>query len=772
MAALKTLTINGVTYTVAPLISDVLLRADAWEGSDGAYYQVVDVPGVTSNSKVNLQLAPDQVVEFGDQDIYFTTENNGGVVMVHAIGDKPMKNYIFQATVTVVSDVVRDEEGNVVVGGGSGGGSGAVGAVRYDIEQTLTEEQKAQVRENIGVGVGSNVEPAEDDIPKVFFGGALPQTKDDTIMPFRYISKTQDISGYCKTKAQGSSSMSYPKKNQTVKLYKDAECTEKLKVNFKGWGKENKFCLKANYIDTLHLRNLVCARIAYDMIKSRNDFNSIPIEMQNAPRCGVVDGFPVKVFVNGVLQGIYTWNIPKDKWCMNMDDENVNHAFLMAEKNNDGSANPGDLVLACEFRANATIFADTSDEQYPPYDWVVEGPGDDVTAGIRASFNALINCVKDTDDETFRATIGNHLDLTSAFDYYSFAYLLCHYDGLGKNLGMATYDGQKWFCVLYDMDSTFGAKIDGSGFLSTDLKCPKEYKETNSLLWQRIESCFGEELYAHYIELRSGALSTANILTHAERFYDTIPSEYYAEDRKIWANTPSQDTNTISRLRDYVVQRAMYVDAKMREIAEKTNGITPIVELYSENVNISERIWTDNASGQAFALTGGTPNVNENGLLMTSSRAVSSQPVALDGAFSYDIEFYPEIPDSSGGTANAFFSFNQNNTTKYCDQMRDGGLRINGYSGDCDIPSGTIPIRNYATNRITIVRDATGNTIVYLDNELVGLFDRGTFDANGSFDIVVGASSWDNYPISNSHFRVKSLRIFDYALTKDEVVLL
>ena len=111
MASLKTLTINGVTYKVGPLISDVILLADAWEGSDGVYSQVVDVPGVTANCKVNLQLAPNQVLEFSDQDVYFTAENNGGVVTVHAIGDKPLKNYIFQATVTVVTDVSQDEGG-------------------------------------------------------------------------------------------------------------------------------------------------------------------------------------------------------------------------------------------------------------------------------------------------------------------------------------------------------------------------------------------------------------------------------------------------------------------------------------------------------------------------------------------------------------------------------------------------------------------------------------------------------------------------------------
>ena len=96
------------------------------------------------------------------------------------------------------------------------------------------------------------VEPAEDDIPKIFFGGALQQTKDEAVVPFRYISKTDDFSGYAEIKAQGNSSMSYPKKNQTVKMFEDAECTEKMKVDFKGWGKQNKHVYKANWIDLTH----------------------------------------------------------------------------------------------------------------------------------------------------------------------------------------------------------------------------------------------------------------------------------------------------------------------------------------------------------------------------------------------------------------------------------------------------------------------------------------------------------------------------------------
>jgi hypothetical protein len=53
--------------------------------------------------------------------------------------------------------------------------------------------------------------------------------------------------------------MSYPKKNFTIKLFEDANRTVKQKIAFKNWGKQNKFCLKANWIDISHLRNIVSA---------------------------------------------------------------------------------------------------------------------------------------------------------------------------------------------------------------------------------------------------------------------------------------------------------------------------------------------------------------------------------------------------------------------------------------------------------------------------------------------------------------------------------
>ena len=82
---------------------DVDLYADAWQGSESPYSQIVQIEGVTINSKVDLQPSVEQLSVFHNKDLAFTTENEDGVVTVYAIGDKPSIDYTIQATVTEVS---------------------------------------------------------------------------------------------------------------------------------------------------------------------------------------------------------------------------------------------------------------------------------------------------------------------------------------------------------------------------------------------------------------------------------------------------------------------------------------------------------------------------------------------------------------------------------------------------------------------------------------------------------------------------------------------
>lgn len=101
---LKTLTINGKTFTVTPVVptSTVTLLASAWEGEGDKYSQVVEIPEVTSHTKVDLQLTSDQAVAFHPKVLGFVAENDGGVVEVFAIGCKPANDHTLQVTLTEV----------------------------------------------------------------------------------------------------------------------------------------------------------------------------------------------------------------------------------------------------------------------------------------------------------------------------------------------------------------------------------------------------------------------------------------------------------------------------------------------------------------------------------------------------------------------------------------------------------------------------------------------------------------------------------------------
>ena len=104
---IKTITIGANTYVIESggkaTIGYVSLLASAWVGENNLYSQIVSIEGVTENSQVDLTPDVQQLTVFYEKDITFVTENNGGVVTVCAIGQKPQNDYTIQVTITEVA---------------------------------------------------------------------------------------------------------------------------------------------------------------------------------------------------------------------------------------------------------------------------------------------------------------------------------------------------------------------------------------------------------------------------------------------------------------------------------------------------------------------------------------------------------------------------------------------------------------------------------------------------------------------------------------------
>lgn len=436
------------------------------------------------------------------------------------------------------------------------------------------------------------IEPNENDIPKVFFEGDIDgmSKTNEKILRFSYISRTKTISGYVKMKWQGTSSLRYPKKNFTIKMFTDETCETKDKHTFKNWNyKANKYVLKANYIDHSHARNIVSARLWGDIVASRTDYDSLPSELKSSPNNGAIDGFPIKLYMNGKYEGLYTWNIGKEGWTYGMtDDENPNYAVLCGEDYNSGC-----------FRALANINGN---------DWSLEYP-DALQSPIKQSWNNAISFVMNYDGEDFKNGLSTYFDVTSLIDYYIFSYFSCGLDSMGKNQIYTTYDGTKWYANMYDMDSTWGLYWNGSEFVSTEYRCQEDYESMASgrqgnLLYQKLVKNFNIEIYDRYVELRKGALSIENVFTRFERFTDIISNDLYSEDGEIYSAIPSLTTNNIKQIRSYTQNRAKYVDGKMYDLIPR-----PV-----ESISIPSSVTVPLGTSQVLTVTYTPSNTLELGV--------------------------------------------------------------------------------------------------------------------------------------------------------------
>lgn len=376
----------------------------------------------------------------------------------------------------------------------------------------------------------------EKRIPKLYIDGVISDMKEKSDIrdvSFTYDDGSRIIHGYAEMKPQGTSSLVYDKKNFTIKFYEDAEHSDKMNIDV-GWGEQNKYCLKANWVDRTHTRNVVTAKIASEVQQKYN-------LMTQAPRNGLVDGFPIALYNNGEFYGIYTWNIPKDAWQFGMDEDNPDH-----------------LVVSGETYTPTTLFQDLSN--ITSWEFEVGERSEDTYTKLAT----MIRFVSDSSDEDFRAHFEEYLNLDAALNYYIMVDY-CHLaDNHGQNMLLATYDGAEWYLSLYDLDTSWGTRWNG--YTLHDYESELLDMSRNNL-FARMEKCFAKELSQRYFELREEILNKDHVMGEFEAFYNEIPTMSLIRETLRWgkglikkpADIPGFD---ISQIADYIDCAESRLDAK------------------------------------------------------------------------------------------------------------------------------------------------------------------------------------------------------------------
>lgn len=391
-----------------------------------------------------------------------------------------------------------------------------------------------------------SVEPAHDDIPSLFIKGEMPEAKTYVPMEMEYVSKTDKFHSYIYAKLQGTSSLEHPKKNLTVVFYEDEARSNGLYKDFKGWGKANKFVLKADYTDILHARNVVCAKLWSKVVASRPDYDSLPEELKNSPNNGAIDGFPVKVYVNSEYQGLYSFTIPKGAWQFGLNESNPDHALIGAEINDNGDA---------DYERNPCNFSEVWRDADTYHDaWEIE-VGSDKTQ-IRALWNMIYTAINFGE-----ANIEDYLDVQSAIDYFIFQDIILGTDGLAKNMLMVTYDMAKWYLSAYDMDATFDLSWEGELLDCCDVEMPDyPYLNNYSQLLQFLWDNYWDEMVERYFELRNSVLSEAAIISEFENYINIYGEDVYIQDAIPYPDIPNATENNLSRLKTFAHSRLEFLD--------------------------------------------------------------------------------------------------------------------------------------------------------------------------------------------------------------------
>lgn len=534
---------------------------DPYVGLNGAENLIVE-HNVLSYNWVTASGTDDQTVGKGigiyfkvNPDYYFTLDKKfTGLVRTKSASNL---NYAFAVTyLTSTGNVTKTLDDNIILGSG-------VTKLEYTIPspqslgidkasilsgriQLYTDKPSGFTLsatewslKNIIQTIGTNINSTDSlTLPTVKLYGKFENMTGDTsvTMQFKFNDHGRIIEGYSDTKWQGDSSLRFPKKNLRLKLYTDETLATKLKIKpDPRFPKDNKFNLKANYIQTFSARNLVTSELFREVVSSRQSITPYVAGINNY---GAIVGFPVLLYINDTFYGLMTFNTTKDIITQNLPSKNPLAFAIQGESGSDAN----------RFKASTATLT-TGDDKL---DFTLLGK-DKVTPEIQNSVNNLLKFVNESSDEDFVAHIAEHYDVDSAIDWILMVDAAQLFDLLSKNVIHLTEDGTKFYAMLYDLDGSFA-----NGWQGTDKFDPNNgyipYPENK--LFSRIIDNFKPKIKARYAELVSlGIFTTNNIQQLFKTFIESVGQTNYELDQNRWPDNPATKLFTYDETMDIVRKR-------------------------------------------------------------------------------------------------------------------------------------------------------------------------------------------------------------------------
>ena len=364
---------------------------------------------------------------------------------------------------------------------------------------------------------------------------------------------------------QGTTSLTYPVSNYTIKLYDGGSPFDYAPKD--NWVPENIFTLKADYMDSSHANNTGIASYASEVFKRLGIKN--PAQQEDDRVKNTIDGFMVNLYINGTNRGLYNFNTDR------FGAKNYglsSTSFKTVSCSYEANSNTGNATgfHTQEFNKIKNAFkvryfkGETDQNKYLTFDQEL---GEMVlTQGVHNEFINLIKWINEAGTEStkrFYSEFKEHLDLDHTLLYMLIVEIFGLMDNLEKNM-VLTYFGEQyntqtgmldevWFPQLYDLDSSVGLSNNGELKYQPCVNFTQEpgmpsdhqYNGTTSVLWSAVKKHFFTELKTYYSKMRrTGILNFETLINYySGKTIEKVSPYHYSVDARLKYINPSASGN-------------------------------------------------------------------------------------------------------------------------------------------------------------------------------------------------------------------------------------
>ena len=359
------------------------------------------------------------------------------------------------------------------------------------------------------------------------------------------LTDQQNGEGSCPVKIQGTSSKEYPVKNYEFTLMSGG--ARFPFAPYDNWKEGSTYTLKANYMDSSQANNVAIARFYNDLTKA---YNPLPSQRIDSDYRASIDGFPVRLRVNGVFSGIYTFNM----------DRYAHEAYGYSDTRQDIAyeiASNGDkFAIGSNTEETKTLVSTGfkyryhyADKGVPSGTTTTSSGALNMASGLHEDLLQLVTWTATAEGTEFSGEFEKHWAKANLIDYHLLTLVFGMVDSIMKNMVIASYgtsdDGEGnrtriFYPLMYDGDTALG--LNNQGQLIESSGCDTswngeyigDYDTSNSNLWNKFIEAFDEEIRDRYAQLRrEGWFTVDKIMSY---IYDDVigkvGQKFYNDDMK------------------------------------------------------------------------------------------------------------------------------------------------------------------------------------------------------------------------------------------------